>query len=133
MKNLEENYIVFSNDFGAISSSQIHIYIYSKPHPLLFKSIKKIKLVKRRKLHFNFFLFILAIFIFWMMAYNNIFFVPARILGISGMVILAAGVFYRSSELQFIIFMKFDFIKIQVPASLEQDSKNFITEFNKQH
>lgn len=133
MENLEENYFVFSNDFGTISSSEIHIHNYDNKIPLLYKFIKNIKFVKRRKLHFNFFLFILAIFTFWMMRYNNIFFIPTKILGISGIVILAAGIFYRTYDLQLIIFMKFDLIKIQVEASLEQDSKNFITEFNKQY
>jgi hypothetical protein len=133
MENLEENYFVFSNDFGTISSSEIHIHNYDNKIPLLYKFIKNIKFVKRRKLHFNFFLFILAIFTFWMMQYNNIFFIPTKILGISGIVIFAAGIFYRTYELQLIIFMKFDFIQIHVKASLEQDSKNFITEFNKQY
>jgi hypothetical protein len=133
MKNLQENNFIFSNNFGTISNSEIQLHGYEKKTRLHFKSIKKIKFIKRRKLHFNFFLFILEILIFWMMKYNNIFFIPTKILAISGVVILIAGIFYRTYELHLVIFMKFDFIKTQIPASLEQDSKNFITEFNKQH
>lgn len=133
MKNLQENNFIFSNNFGSISSLEIQLDGYENKTRLLLKSIKKIKFIRRRKLHFNFFLFILATFIFWMMKYNNIFFIPTKILGISGVVILIAGIFYRAYKLQLIIFMKFDFIQIHIKASLEQDSKNFITEFNKQH
>lgn len=122
--------ISFNNNFGSISIDEIHIHNFDSKIPLLFKYIKKVQLVKRRKLHFNFFLLLLSIFVFWMMLYNNIFFIPAKILGISGIAVLAGCVFYRSSELQFIIFTKFDFIKIEVEASLEHDSKKFISKFN---
>jgi hypothetical protein len=131
MNNEKNKPISFSNSFGALTSEEIHIHSFEIRIPLLFKNIKKIQFVKKRRLHFNFFLLLLSVFTFWMMFYNNIFFIPNEVLSVSGIMLLTAAVFYRTSEREFIILTKFDFIKIQVEASLEQDSKKFISEFNK--
>jgi hypothetical protein len=120
MKNEKNKPNLFSNNFGTITSDEIHIHSFDIKIPLLFKYIK-------------YFLLLLSVFMFWMMLHNNIFFVSNTILGTSGIALLAAGVFYRTSERQFIIFTRFDFIKIEVEASLEEDSKKFIKEFNKYH
>lgn len=133
MKNEKSQRISFSNSFGNIAGDEINIRSLEIRIPLLFNHITKIQFVKRRRLHFNFFLLLLSLFIFWMILYNNIFFISTTILCISGIVILAASAFYRTSERKVIIFTKFDFIKIQVEASLEQDSKEFISEFTKYH
>jgi hypothetical protein len=133
MKNEKNKPNLFSNNFGTITSDEIHIHSFDIKIPLLFKYIKKVQLAKKRRLHLNYFLLLLSVFMFWMMLHNNIFFVSNTILGTSGIALLAAGVFYRTSERQFIIFTRFDFIKIEVEASLEEDSKKFIKEFNKYH
>ncbi len=61
--------------------------------------------------------------------FNNLFVLDHVILGIAAIAFLLTSIFYRSFESEFIIFQKFDFSKFKVKASLEQDSKNFITEF----
>lgn len=131
MNDKNDKPVHFSNNFGTIRNEEISIHNYNRTFPLRMQYIRKMLLVKRRKLHHNAFFLVISIFIFWMMEYNNLFLINQGILGFSGIVILLISILHRSFESKFVILMKFDFVKIKVKESLEEDTKNFIIQFNK--
>jgi hypothetical protein len=129
MKNENNKFMPFSNNFGAISIDEINIDDNEKKISLSTKIITQIYLVKKRKIELNIFFLFLFLSIFWMKAYNNIFLIDKDILGVSGITFLLLSIFYYRFESEMLILLKFDFIKIKVKNCLKEDAKKIITQF----
>lgn len=133
MKNEQSRYSPFSNNFGSLDNDDIIIQCHKRKLRINTRLIRKIHFVKRRNLFTNAFLLFLSSLIFWTMEYNTIFAIDKVILGASGIALLLPGLFYRNFESEMVIVLQFDFIKIKVKNSLEEDAKKLITQFINQY
>lgn len=118
------------NNFGVISEDKIIINFQNRIISIKLEEITKIIFVKRRKLHLNFFLFVISTLSLIMVYYVNLFFIYQLIIFSIGLITLIMSYFFKSYEHKFVLIKKYDFFQFFIKKNLIRDVEDLVLKFN---
>lgn len=118
------------NNFGVINNGKMYINHHGRYIAIKVDDIIKIRFLKRRKLHFNFFLFFMAVFLFVSMY-------PFNYSNIMRLIIFCLTIFFlmmsyclKLYEHKFVLIKKYNFFEFIIKKSLINDVENLISKYN---
>jgi hypothetical protein len=118
------------NHFGEINNGKVCINHQDRVISIEVDDIIKVLLLKRRKLHWNFFLLLISTF-FFMVIYSVELSLIFRFISFSIAVIaLIMSYFIKLYEHKFVLIKKYDFFEFIIKKSLISDVENLIFKFN---
>ncbi|RTZ10586.1 hypothetical protein EKM05_04490 [Flavobacterium sp. GSP27] len=120
----------YRNNFGALDSNEITLFIHNKKQKIEFQDILKIRFIKRQKYLLNYLVFFVSVLLMFFIKNNSLSSHQHLIFLFSSLILLLISFFFKSFEYKFILIKKNDFIIIDVPIKLSMEAENSVNQYH---